>query len=305
MKSASLLRGYFRPRTRWWSVLIAVSVGAVCLAQRWGGGGRGFLGAGELSVDEDVKTARDIGSRSVETPMWTNPVGFDLEAFTFARVRYDKSPTRTWRGSGGWTTDLPDADLNLSYRVQQMTSIRVDPKGRLIRLTDKELPNYPFLFLSAAGSLYLTDEEVMALRQHLLNGGFLLMDDFHGEREWSNCEEIMGQVFPERKFFELPLDHPLYHGIFEIKEKIQVPQSEIGKRHEFGSGITWERPDGMEPHHRGIADDRGRLMVLALHNMDTADGWEREGESDYYFHNFSERAAYPLGINIIYYTMTH
>ena len=287
------------------AAVVALCLGLACLAQRWGGGGGGFVGGGEIRVDEDVKTARDVGTRSVDTPMWTNAPGFDSDVFTFARVRYDKSPTRTWRASGGWTTDLPDADLNLSYRVQQMTSIRVDPKGRLIRLTDKELSDYPFLFLSAPGSLYLTDEESDALRQHLLKGGFLLMDDFHGEREWGNCEQMMAQVFPERKFFELPLDHALYHGIYEIKEKIQICNVGLGKRHEMGSEITWEREDGKVPHHRGIQDDKGRLMVLALHNMDTADGWEREGESDYYFHNFSEKAAYPLGINIIYYIMTH
>lgn len=287
------------------TVLLAASLGVACLAQRWGGGGGRFLGAGEIEVDESVTTSREIGTRSVETPMWTNAPGFDHDVFTFARVRYDKPAGRSWRSRGGWTTDLPDADLNLSYRVQQMTSIRVNPNSRMLRLTDKELPNYPFLFLSAPGSLSLSEEESAALRQHLLQGGFLLMDDFHGEMEWSNCEEVMAQVFPERKFFELPLDHPLYHGIFEIKEKIQVCNIGLGKRLEAGGNVTWEREDGMEPHHRGIADDKGRLMVLALHNMDTADGWEREGESDFYFHNFSEKAAYPLGINIIYYTLTH
>ena len=186
-----------------------------------------------------------------------------------------------------------------------MTSIKVNPYGRILRLTDKDLPDYPFLFLSAAGSLSLTEEEAAALRQHLLKGGFLLMDDFHGEGEWSNCEEMMAMVFPDKRFFELPLEHPLYHGIFEIREKVQIPNIGLGLRMEKGGVVTWEREDGKVPHHRGIADDKGRLMVLALHNMDTGDAWEREGESDYYFHNFSEKLAYPLGINIIYYIMTH
>ena len=71
------------------------------------------------------------------------------------------------------------------------------------------------------------------------------------------------------------------------------------------TGITWEREDAREVHHRAIFDDKGRIIVLATHNTDNGDGWEREGESDYYFHNFSEKIAYPLGINIIFYIMTH
>jgi hypothetical protein len=280
---------------------------ALVLAQRRGGG----YGGGEIPVDEDVRTARAVGTRTVfEPPIWTNPPAFAHDVFTFARVRYDKSPTnaRYYRHEG-WTTDLPDADINLPFRLQQITSMRVDADGRLIRLTDPELPNYPFLFISAPGSLFLTEEECKALRSHLLNGGFLLMDDFWGDSEWENCEEVMKGVFPERKFFEVPLDHPLYRGVFHIKEKLQVPNIQLGRASERNGGIVSGEPghdgDVDTVHHRGICDDKGRLMVLALHNMDTADGWEREGESDFYFHNFSEKIAFPLGINIIYYVMTH
>ncbi len=264
------------------------------------------MGGGELMVPESTKTARDVESRTaVETPVWTNPPGFETDAFTFTRLRYDKSPDRRRRGSGGWTTDLPDSDLNLSYRLQQMMSLRVDPNGRLIRPTDAQLCDYPFLFASAPGSLNFTEEEALALRRHLQQGGFLLLADFHGDREWANCAEAMKLVFPEREFFELPLEHPLYHGVFDIKAKVQVPNIRLGIASEQ-SGVTWEGgDDSMEVHHRAIADDRGRLMVLALHNADMSDGWEREGESDYYFHNFSEKVAYPLGVNLIFYVLTH
>jgi hypothetical protein len=277
---------------------------AALLAQ---GSGRrpGVMGGGELQIPDDVKTAREVETRSVGMPTWTNPPSFAKELFTFTRVRYDKNPFALRnRRTGGWTTDLPDSDINLSYRLQQMTAMRVEADGRIIRLTDPELVNYPFLFISAPGALHVTEEEAAALRKHLLNGGFLLMDDFWGEQEWENCEEALRTVFPDRKFFELPLTHPLYHGVFEITAKHQTANIGVGARSEQ-TGVTWEREDGREVHHRGIADDQGRLMVLALHNTDTSDGWEREGENDYYFHNFSEKIAFPLGINIIYYTMTH
>ncbi|HAB16371.1 MAG TPA: DUF4159 domain-containing protein [Verrucomicrobiota bacterium] len=287
-----------------WGVVGALSLCAgLLLAQRAGFGG--FRGGGEIEVPEGTRTAREVDSRSTGTPPWTNAPGFERDVFTFARLRYDKEPGRPYRwGGGGFTTDFPDSDLNLSFRIQQMTSIKVDPDGRLIRLNDPELPNYPMLFVSAPGALHLTDPEAAALRQYLLGGGFMLMDDFWGEREWQNCENVMKEVLPEHHFIELPLDHPVYHCVFEIKDKYQCANVRMGIESEQ-TGVTWEREDGHVVHHRAILDAKGRIMVMTLHNTDTGDGWEREGESDYYFHNFSEKIAYPLGINIIFYAMTH
>ena len=288
-------------KLRWLAAVLAVAAGLGVWAQR------GMMGPGEIFVPEGTKTAREVGTRNEATPTWTNALTFEQDVVTFGRVRYDKHPDGSHTRGGGWTTDLPDADLNLSFRLQQMTSIRMDPDGRLLRLTDPDLVNYPFLYLSAAGTFYLTPPEVDALRKHLLNGGFLLMDDFWGDTEWANCEEMMKLVFPERSFVELPMDHPLYHGVFEITEKKQVANVNLGIRSEH-TGVTWENNhdgDTRTVHHRGISDDKGRLMVLALHNSDTGDGWEREGQSDYYFHTFSEKIAYPLGVNIVFYMLTH
>lgn len=272
-------------------VLLALTAGA--LAQ-WGWRGRGY--------DENIRTAREVPSGSTGTPTWDNPPAFKNDVFTFARIRYDRGG---WgRGRGGWATDLPDSDLNLSFRLQQMTSMRVDPDGRILRLTDPELVDFPFIYIVEPGGLSFSEEEVEALRAYLLNGGFLMFDDFWGENEWENCEAEMKRVFPNRSFIELPLDHSLYQRPFSIKAKGQVPAVDQGIESEF-SGVTWERFDAQEVHHRGLSDDQGRLMVLACHNTDNGDGWEREGESDYYFHNFSEKIAYPLGINIIFYVMTH
>ena len=121
---------------------------------------------------------------------------------------------------------------------------------------------------------------------------------------WANLAAVMKKVFPDRAFTELPLTHPLYHCVFEIKVKGQVPNVRLGEESQY-DGRTWERDDAREVHHRVISDDKGRIMVIATHNTDNGDGWEREGENDYYFRNFSEKIAYPLGINIIFYSMTH
>lgn len=280
-------------------VLACLAVGLVLAqrSQRWRGGGRGWF------PEDSYRTARSVPSHSTDTPAWTNAPGFEKDVFTFVRVVYDRHPYAV-RSAGFWATDLPDSDLNLSYRLQQMTSLKVDPDGRLLRLTNPELFDYPFIYIVEPGGLSLSPEEARILQRYLLNGGFLMLDDFWGEAEWRNVEREFHQVFPDRTFVELPLDDPLYRCVFQIKSKAQVPNIGLGVSSQE-DGVTWERPDAEEVHHRVIRDDRDRIMVIATHNTDNGDGWEREGENEYYFRTFSERVAYPLGINIIVYAMTH
>ena len=261
------------------------------------GYGNGEYGEGTF-IPYDARTAREVASHSTGTPNWSNAPAFEKDVFTFVRVRRDRKP-----GTGGsWWTDTPDSDLNFSFRLQQMTSIKVDPNGRYIHLTDSDLSDYPFIYMVEPGTLYLNPDEVVALRKYLLNGGFLMLDDFWGEREWQGMAEELKKVFPDKKFVELPLDHPVYHCVFEITSKAQVPGIDYWRR---SGGDTSERSDSHEVHHRALFDDKGRMMVIATHNMDNGDGWEREGESPEYFRRFSEKISYPLGINIIFYSMTH
>ena len=210
---------------------------------------------------------------------------------------------------GVWSTDFPDSDLNLSYRLQQMTSLKTDPDARVLYITDKELFDYPWVYIVEPGGLKFTDAEVPILRKYLLNGGFLMIDDFWGDSEWENMAGELRRVFPDRNFEELPLEHEIYHCVFEIKEKGQCPNFMLGERSQYDpQHRTWESNhdgDTRTVHHRAIFDDQRRIMVIACHNTDNGDGWEREGEYEYYFKNFSEKFAYPLGINIIFYAMTH
>jgi hypothetical protein len=148
------------------------------------------------------------------------------------------------------------------------------------------------------------EEEVKNLRRYLLNGGFLMVDDFWGEDEWDNFYREIKRVFPEREPEELPLSHPVFNCVLPLNEKPQIPNVGLGIGSEWHH-ITWERPDAKEVHIKGIFDDKGRMMVIICHNTDLGDGWEREGENEYYFREFSEKRAYPLGINIIFYAMTH
>jgi hypothetical protein len=251
------------------------------------------------------RTAREAMQHTDETPVWKNPASFEKDVFTFVRLNYSSQNSRRRHG-GQWSTDYPDADLNFSFRLQQMTSMKVDPDCRVLKITDPELFRYPFVYIVEPGRLVFEDEEIPILRRYLLNGGFLMLDDFWGEEEWENMANEMKRVFPERSFVDLPRTHPVFHCVFDLPDNLnlQCPNVDLGTRSQF-DGVTWERPDAHDCHIRGISDDKGRLMVIACHNTDNGDGWEREGDNQYYFKEFSEKKSYPLSINIVFYVMTH
>lgn len=238
-------------------------------------------------------------------PPWKVDSELPKDIFTFVRIRYSSDYYRG--GRGGWATDWPDAELNLSYRLQELTALKVHPDGVILELTDPKLFNHPFIYIVEPGGLAFSEAEVQALRRYLLKGGFLMVDDFWGEREWENLYDEIKRVFPEREPVELPMEHPIFHCVFDLKlskNQLQVPNVGLGTASQY-SGVTWERPDAQDVHFKGIFDDKGRMMVMICHNTDNGDGWEREGENHYYFREFSEKKAYPLGINIIFYAMTH
>lgn len=265
------------------------------------GQGEGFMEP--LAKGQDPRAVQHSG----ETPRWENPAAFARDVFTFARIHYHqkgRDPRGGWTRK--WSIDYPDADLNLSYRLQQMTSIRVDPNGVVLDITDPDLFRHPFVYMVEPGQMEFTAEEVPILRRYLLNGGFLMVDDFWGEPDWQNLARQLARVFPDRKIFDIPRSHPVFHCVFDLPEglNLQVPNVRLGSESQF-HGITWEREDAREVHIRGINDDRGRLCVILCHNTDNGDGWEREGENEYFFREFSEKKSFPLGINIVFYAMTH
>lgn len=226
---------------------------------------------------------------------WVNDPRFPDDTFRFVRLR----PENHRR----WATDYPDSDLNFSFRLQQMTSIRVNPEPLIVSILDPEMKKCPFLYTLETSSLDLMDEEIKILRDHLMNGGFLMIDDFWGQDEWENTRDQMMKVFPDRPITELELDHPIFNTVFPIKEKPQVPSIEYGMSGR-DTGIFWEK-GAKGAHYYGIFDAKGRMMVVICRDTDLGDGWEREGEDPFYFKEFSEKRAYPMGINIVVYSMTH
>jgi hypothetical protein len=229
-------------------------------------------------------------------------------AFNFCRLMY--SSVRREAGGQGWMTDYPDADINLSIRLGELTKTRVsfDASGRpnhfVVRPTDPALLECPWVLASDVGTVGFDDREVDGLRTYLLKGGFLWVDDFWGSSAWAHWSREIGKVLPPNEFpiIELSSDHPLFRAQFNVAEVRQIPSIQFWRS---SGGRTSERGGDSEPVHiRAITDTRGRIMVLMTHNTDISDAWEREGEDAQFFYSFSPH-GYALAINVLIYAMTH
>ena len=214
--------------------------------------------------------------------------------YTFARLVYVGG--RGWNYDS-WTTDAPKADVTFVAGIKRLTNIDVRESPFFIALDSDQIFKYPFLYAVEVGYMQLSDEEVKVLREYLMRGGFMVVDDFHGTYEWANFEEQIRRVLPDCRIEELPLSHPIFHCFFDIEELNQVPGIQY-----LYTGRPYEK-DGVVPHFRGVFDSAGHLKVVVNFNSDLGDAWEW---ADYppYPEQWSS-AAYRLGINYIVYSMTH
>jgi len=275
------------------TILLLLCAAGVAIAQ-FGDRRRGRSHRGWDPDDTTIYDRRGI-------PDWEVAPHMPDDVFTFVRIKYDSNYRQ-----GRWRTDFPDSDLNFSYRLQELTSLEVAPDGKILELTDPELFDYPFIFMIEPGDMWLSGDEAAALRKYLLNGGFLMVDDFWGFEEWDGFYSEFKKVFPDREAEELPLEHPIFHCVFDLAEKPQVPAIRDAQRGR-AEGVTWEwrKPGSRDAQYKGVHDDEGRLMCIICFNTDLSDGWEQEGVDPWYFKEFSEKFAYPMGINIVFYALTH
>ena len=220
--------------------------------------------------------------------------------FYFTRAIYSDYWTAQgrWGGRGRWAIDYPKADIQFMIGVTHLTNIDAYERQNPVRLDDPELRRFPFVYALEVGYMQLTEPEVRGLRDFLLAGGFLVIDDFWGTYEWLNFEQEIRRVLPEFTIVDILMDHPLLSAFYDIDEILQVPARMRG----IGGRPTWEK-DGYTPFLKGIFDSHGRLMVVINWNTDLGDAWE--WAEDPWYPLDRANFAYQLGINMIVYGMSH
>jgi hypothetical protein len=229
---------------------------------------------------------------------------FEKHEWTRARLRYPDVtgyPSQSQYGPefpGYWTMDYPRSDRHLLAGVRRLTRIDSRSVEQVVDLDGTgEIFNWPIVYGVEVGHWRLPDDQARQLRDYLLRGGFFMCDDFHGTGEWEIFIDSMKKVFPDRPIVEIPSSDPIFHVLYDLDDRFQVPGAQF-----FETGRTWEK-DGYAARWRGIYDDKGRVMVAICHNMDLGDAWEHSDEARYQEKWAS--LAYRVAMNYFIYDLTH
>ncbi len=234
--------------------------------------------------------------RLEDDPAPLPPDAYEKTEWAFARLMYPSGRYGRWY-RGTWPTDYPKADRQFVQGVRRLTRIHVRSTEQVVDLDSDEIFNWPWVYAVEVGHWSLTDPQCRKIREYLLRGGFLMVDDFHGTMEWEVFMESMSRIFPDRPVVEIENKDAIFHVLYDLDERVQVPGIQY-----WYSGRTYEK-DGMVPHWRGIYDDKGRVMVAICFNQDNGDAWEW-ADSPRYPEKWASQ-AYRMGINYIVYAMTH
>ena len=206
---------------------------------------------------------------------------------------------------GYWSMDYPRSDRHLLEGVRRLTRIESKSVEQIVSLDGtSDVYNWPVMYGVEVGHWLLPDDQAAQLREYLLRGGFLMVDDFHGDQEWRYFTNSMSKVFPGRPIVDLDSRDPIFHTVYDLNDRFQIPGAQYFDSHRtYESGMGENLAAGKEPHWRGIYDDKGRIMVAICHNMDLGDAWEHSDEAEYK----EEWAglAYKIGMNYFIYDLTH
>lgn len=223
--------------------------------------------------------------------------------WTRARLRYPDNtgyPRSSMYGAfaGYWTMDYPRSDRHVLTGVRRLTRIDTRSVEQVVNLdgTD-DIYNWPTIYGVEVGHWVLPMDQAKQLREYLLRGGFLMVDDFHGTQEWSIFEDSLRRVFPDRDWADIPPNDPVFKVLYDIESREQIPGAQY-----LESGRTFER-DGYQAHWRAIYDDKGRIMIAICHNMDMGDAIEHSDDPEY--PEKWSSLAYRIGMNYFVYDLTH
>jgi hypothetical protein len=201
---------------------------------------------------------------------------------------------------GYWTMDYPRSDRHLLEGVRRLTRIDTRSAEQVVDLDGSDdIYNWPVTYGVEVGHWLLPDEQAAQLRDYIQRGGFFMCDDFHGDEEWSVFMNSMSKVFPNRPIEEIDNNDPIFHTVFDLEERFQVPGAQF-----LETGLTYEKgPSGKIPHWRCIRDDKGRIVVAICHNMDLGDAWEH-ADNPRYPEKWTS-LAYRIATNYFIYDLTH
>jgi len=244
----------------------------------------------------------------IEYNMGEIPIPPDYQEKTewaFARLMFPPGPLNGYRGRDAdwhtgyslWSQDFPRADRHFSLAVRRLTRLHVRSVEQIVNLDEGDAYDWPWLYAVQVGEWGLTDQQGKALREYLLRGGFFMADDFHTSAEWYEFESRIKKAFPEKEIREIPDDDPIFHTVYDLSEKYQIP----GQAH-LGRGYKGD-VSGQGAHWRGIYDDQGRVMIAISYNSDIGGAWEY-ADDVWYPSKFADLAI-RVGINYIVYSMTH
>jgi hypothetical protein len=194
--------------------------------------------------------------------------------------------------------DYPRSDRHFAVALRRLTRIHTRSVEQPINVDDGDQYDWPWLYGVEVGHWDLSEAQAKGLREYLLRGGFLMVDDFHGGLEWQVFNESMRRVFPDRQIVDIDNQDQIFHIIYDLEERYQVPGAMY-----IRTGLTYERNDGFPAIWRGIYDDKGRILVAICHNMDLGDSWEHADNPDYP-QKFSALGI-RIGVNYVTYAMTH
>ncbi|MFQ5604189.1 MAG: DUF4159 domain-containing protein [bacterium] len=211
------------------------------------------------------------------------------DEFKFIRIRWQENGIRYGYGFSTnapfWAHDYPQAEKNLYTALKATTSIKVSEDNKVLTFADEEIFKYPFIYACEIGYLTLSDAEVKNLREYLLRGGFLMVDDFRWRFEWQNWINEIRKVLPNHSIRKLNVTHPIFHCFFDLRN------SDI---HQLTPYLS------VPPEYWAIFDENDRIMVIINYNNDVGDGWELPNETP----EFSTE-SYKLGINYLIYSYSH
>ena len=230
----------------------------------------------------------------MQNPVNDPPDAWEETEFAFARLRFRSFRDGWYRAR--WGTDANKSERQFIEGLRRMTTIHARSVEHIVDIESDEIFDWPWLYAVGIGHWELSESHVERLRSYFARGGFLMVDDFHGSREWGDFMAGVERILPGHQVVELEDDDPIFHTAFNLSERHEVPGLQIIR------GQMWER-GGVGPHWRAVLDDKGRVQIAICFNMDVGDAWEWADHPQYPQRYAS--LAYRIGINYILYAMTH